>query len=255
MTIFAASKKKKNMPASKTKLCYSLSELLSEYDGLQAKNKPVVAEGNRLKVNGRTVVELVGMESYSLPQDRLGRMIPQETFDWLTEKGATESITAGDVVVKLVEAEKARDAKSRIVRITNRKSLSDYLVNARKSAGLTVEKVADLSGLNQAAVRVVEKCQANFSSVAALQYLACFNLAFALVKDDEITIVFKSNGDILDWISVNLPEKDSVNKFANAVGNSDTAIYIMLNKRSKVSIEMLISAAQYFGYEVCLTEA
>ncbi len=255
MTNFAASNRKKNMSAPKTKLCYSLSELLSEYDGLQAKNKPVVAEGNRLKVNGRTVVELVGLESYDLPQDRLGRMIPKETFDWLTEKGEAESITAGDVVVKLVEAEKAREAKGGIVRITDRMVLSGHLESARKSAGLTVEKVADLSGLNQAAVRVVEKSQANFSSHAAILYLACFNLAFALAKDDEITLVFRTNDDILDWISNNLPEKDSVNKFANAVGNSTTAIYLMLNKRSKVSIDMLISAARYFGYEVCLTEA
>lgn len=255
MTNFAASKKgKRKMPAHKTIVCTTLSELLSEYDKLKGLGKTVIVEGNRLKVKGRTVAELSVLDGEEKPEDRFWRAIPQATIDWILQKSEKDGIDPSELVVRLVEAEKAKDMGDDTILVPDKKTLCGFLANARKSAGMTVANAASIADLKPSAIRVIEKGDVSFSTDAALRFLSCFAMSLNMKRDGE-TFRIDTNDVVIDWLSEMTSEIGSVEKLAQAIGNSPYTLYAIINKRSNVGIDMLFQAANHFGFELLLKAA
>lgn len=242
------------MPAHKIIVCTMLSELLSEYNKLKELGKTVTVEGNRLKVKGRTVAELAVLDGEEKPEDRFWRTIPQATIDWIVQKSKKESIEPGELIVRLVEAEKAKDLNGCVILIPDKKTLCGFLSNARKSAGMTVANAASIADLKPSAIRVIEKGDVSFSTDAALRFLSCFAMSLNMRRDGEAFRI-DTNDVVIDWLSEMTSEIGSVEKLAQAIGNSPYTLYAIINKRSNVGIDMLFQAANHFGYELLLTAA
>lgn len=254
MSIFAASKDKKEMPAHKKTVCNTLSELLSEYDVLKQKGKDFVVEGNRIKMNGRTVIELdIPLQDNNL-YDFLNE-IPKETIDCIEKIAQKECITKSELIVRLVDAEKAKSQINKTTIISERKELCEYLLDVRKKSGMKVPSVAEIAGLKQSAVRIIEKGDVNFSCTSALKYLSCFSMCFAILCENGSDLKLFRNDDIIDWMIEINQSKGSVESFATALGNDPKTLYSIFDKRSNVSIDMLIKSANHLGLKLVVTAA